>query len=220
MYPPFHKQITREAIGVFFGEQELREVLAGNTGQDHLHGQIGHPEFHFDDSEFARTYAYLDQLKSDVITRIQTGIDYPHARTKFGRFTHALQDFYAHSNYIQLWAESRDTTPQDWDGRIDCQDDSILHSPRLISGHFYSPWELITFLPVIGRLFISLFPRDSHAYLNIDSPRNSTWFPLAYQAAVDRTRFETRSLLELLTLSMPINLGHFLGKEISSFKGV
>lgn len=220
MYPQYHRQITREAIGVFFGEPEFREVLAGNTGQDHLQGQIGHPEYHFDDSEFARTCAYLGQVKLDVTNRIQAGTGYPDARIKFGRFTHALQDFYAHSNYIRLWAESQEITPRDWDGNIDYKDESILHSPQLISGHFYSPLEMVTFIPVIGKLFAPLFPRDSHAKLNIDSPGNSPWFPLAYQAAMERTRFETCSLLEPFISSTPGNLCHFLGKEISSFKGV
>ncbi len=75
----------------------------------------------------------------------------------------------------------------------------ILSGVRLISGKFYSPWEMITFLPRIGRKLALLFPPDSHARLNKDSPDRSILFPHVYQAAVYRTVFEYNEIAGQLT---------------------
>jgi len=220
MYPLYHREITREAVGHWFGPKEFSRVLSGNTGQDHLSGQIGHPEYHFDDSQFNRTYAYLTELQDNVAACIQAGKDFNTARVNYGRFTHAVQDFYAHTNYLQLWAEKYNVTPDHWNGQIDPLDESILNNPRLKSGHFYSPLELITFLPVLGKFFVPLFPADSHAVMNNDSPKNSRWFFIAYQAAMLRTRVESTRIFSPLLVSNPGNLFTFLGKTIPDFEGV
>jgi hypothetical protein len=189
-------------------------VISGNLKQDHLASQFGHPEFHFDDSEFERTHRYLSQLKTGIINNVSAGTSYQEARTDFGRFTHASQDFYAHSNYIRLWAQKHKITPETWNGEIDFMDGEIIHSKELISGHFNPPWEMITFLPFIGQMFIPLFPKDSHAYLNIDSPYKNDWFPLAFKAAEMRTRYEAEQLISALQGEKHLNLVFFLGKEL------
>lgn len=220
MLPEFHRQITHNALSPYFGEPELEEVIAGNLAQDHVSGQIGHPEFHFDDSEFERTYAYLAGLKGNVITGIRTGSGFETCRADLGRFMHASQDYYAHSNYVRLWAQKHQITPETWNGEIDFLDDGIINSHELISGHFYTPWEMITFIPYIGYLFIPLFPKDSHAALNIDAPKKNAWFPMACKAANLRTRYEAGQIFSLLYREHSQNLFKFLGKSINAFEGV
>lgn len=220
MFPRYHRQVTHAALNAFFGEVELEEVISANLAQDHISGQIGHPEFHFDDSEFLRTYAYLANLKSNILDGIGSGSKLADSRANFGRFTHAIQDFYAHSNYIRLWAQKHQVTPENWNGDIEFMDKAIINDSQLISGHFYSPWELITFIPFFGRCLIPLFPRDSHAVLNIDSPDKSDWFPLAFKAAELRTRYEAGNMFTQIYEDIPQNLFKFLGKSINPFKGV
>jgi hypothetical protein len=220
MLPEYHRQITINALSPYFGGTELEEVIEANLAQDNVSGQIGHPEFHFDDSEFARTYAYLASLKTNVIASIATGSSFHEARADIGRFTHASQDFYAHSNYIRLWARKNQVTPEKWNGEIDFMDQDIINSRELISGHFYTPWEMITFIPYIGHFFTLLFPKDSHAALNIDSPKKNAWFPLAFKAAELRTRYEIGQLLTQLYRDDQQNLFRFLGKSINPFRGV
>jgi hypothetical protein len=212
MYPYYHMRITSEAVSSRFGRAAFRQVLYGNIGQDGLAGQIGHPEYHFDDSQFARAYKYLGDLKGNIAKHIWWDHDIPAARHAYGQFTHALQDFYAHSNYISLYVQEHQIQLEQWDGQIDCLDQTILQSPDLISGHFYSPWEFVTFLPGIGKLFIPLFPRTSHAHMNIDSPAASRWFPLAYRAAVERTRVESDQLFAALSAVNAGRMRDFFGK--------
>jgi hypothetical protein len=220
MIPEYHKLLMQNAIGAYFGDRELSEVIAGNMGQDGIAGQNGHPEYHFDDSEFERSFAYLAGQRSKVIETVKSGTNYNDARAAFGRYTHGHQDYYAHSNYVRLWAQKHHVKPETWSGELDFKDEEILTSPKLISGHFYSPWEMITLIPTIGRFFIPLFPKGSHAYLNIDSPYKNAWFPLAYKAADLRTRYEVQQITIELYKDNPEHLYKFLGKIINPFNGV
>jgi hypothetical protein len=213
MYPYYHLKITSEAVSSLFARSAFRQVLYGNIGQDGLAGQIGHPEYHFDDSQFERTYAYLNGLKETITRCITQHKDISTARERYGQFTHALQDFYAHSNYITLYTMKYQIRLEDWDGTINCLVEDIIHSPDLISGHFYSPWEWVTFIPGIGDRFLPLFPRTSHAHMNIDSPGSSDWFPLAYRAAVERTRIESKHLFSSLQAVDPAAMLEFFGKH-------
>jgi hypothetical protein len=105
MIPEYHKLLMHDTCGAYFDDQELNEVINGNMGQDGIAGQNGHPEYHFDDSEFKRSFAYLAEQRSKVIENVKSGTNYREARAAYGRFTHGHQDFYAHSNYVRLWAK-------------------------------------------------------------------------------------------------------------------
>ncbi len=54
MFTQYHKSITWDAIGDYFTAEALGIILNSNIGQDNLAGQMGHPEFHFDDSAFTQ----------------------------------------------------------------------------------------------------------------------------------------------------------------------
>ncbi len=114
----------------------------------------------------------------------------------FGKLTHAAQDFYAHTTYIRLWSEL-DGNLKKMPVAEDILIPELLSDPSLISGRFYAPWEWITFLPWIGPKIGQLFPKDSHAYLNNDSPA-SRFFDQVYQAAVLRTVYEYNQFIQQL----------------------
>ncbi len=190
--------MTREALQEYFSESALRQIILANIKQDDLSGQVGHPEYHFDDSAFSAANTYIRQNREMTVNSVKSG-DYQDAWHSFGRLTHASQDFYSHSNYINLLAES-------WDGekRNEITPEEILlpeimQDARLVSGKFYSPWEMITFLPWAGKRLARLFPADSHARLNKDSPSCSPLFPIVYQAAVIRTIYEYNEVIKLLS---------------------
>jgi hypothetical protein len=114
--------------------------------------------------------------------------------------THTLQDFYAHSNYITLWLARFDYSPRsgaERDGQtppasseIDPIDLTLIHSPDLCSGKVYYPLEFLYFIRKTRAFSLRWLPRDSHAWMNLDSPEQSFKFDYAMQAAIKRTVIE------------------------------
>ncbi len=197
MLPQYHKKILLEALSGKFDSTALARIIRANLAQDLPAGQIGHPEFHCDDSQFQKTYDYIHSLRDQTLLVVKNGTNIKEAWTCFGRLTHAAQDIYAHSNYIRLWAQQqKDLKKLPESHEILLPD--LLDHPDLISGRFYAPWEWVSFTPWIGPIVGKLFPKDSHAYLNNDSPSNSEYFPQAYRAAVLRTVFEYNQIIDIL----------------------
>lgn len=206
MLPIYHRQITLQALQHRFSPSALQVVLRGNLGQDSWRGQIGHPEFHFDDSCFSGGQAYL-QLQRELIQEALAQGQAEPAWLAFGRLTHAAQDFYAHSNYVRLWA--RRFLPQALDPTADLEsqaadlppsaaieplDPELLKDPQLASGRIYYPWEILAYLPGLKKLALRLLPHDSHTWMNLDTPDRGPLFAYACTAAEKRTLLEWESI--------------------------
>jgi hypothetical protein len=188
MEPKYHADITREALQNLFGPAAMKKIVAANLYQDRLAGQIGHDEYHFDNNAFEQGYAYIEEQRALVVESLQ-GNDVPTAWAAFGRLTHTAQDFYAHSNYVDLWlARHNGTLPAP--PEIDPVDPALIDSPELCSGKVYLPLEVLSFVKPLKPLVLPLLPRDSHAWMNIDSPEQGPKFDFAFHAAVKRTRIE------------------------------
>jgi hypothetical protein len=115
----------------------------------------------------------------------------------FGQMLHAAQDFYAHSNYVDLCCQlAPDAAPE----QIDPLLADVLNDVRLHSGRLYYPWEVLSFLPLLRPLILPLLPHDSHAWMNKDDP-SRPGFDFAYAAAVKRTSFEFQKIAQHLSHS-------------------
>jgi hypothetical protein len=182
-----HAQIMREALGGLFGPAALDALIAANIGLDDLRGQFGHDEYHFDNNAFEQGYAFLAEQRRLTLEALHRG-DIPSALAAFGRLTHTAQDFYAHSNYVDLWlAHQSQAVPADG---IDPADPRLLADPGLHSGKLYYPQEALYFFRPLRGFALSILPRDSHAHMNLDSAERGPRFEYAYQAAVKRTVIE------------------------------
>jgi len=202
MIPFYHRVLTAQALQEYFSPAALETVIAANLGQDHwLTGQIGHDEYHFDRSAFAEGLAYLESNRALIRPNLEAG-DAGSARRALGRLTHAAQDLYAHSNYVPLWLGR--FPPGDWPPpeSIDPLDEALLESPDLCSGKLYFPLELLSFVPGLSWFVLPLLPRDSHAWMNLDSPGRGPMFEYACAAAIKRTRYE----FERSTAGLPAEL--------------
>jgi hypothetical protein len=115
----------------------------------------------------------------------------------FGRFLHAVQDFYAHSNYVTLWLDQFERQALPPPPEIEAMDPSIINSPNLRSGKIYLPVEALYIFNSL-RLFVkSILPYDSHAWMNLDSPEQGGFkFDYAMQAAIKRTVIEFNKTTE------------------------
>jgi hypothetical protein len=188
-----HTEMTREALSPEFSPAALEQVIAANLGQDALRYQIGHDHFHFDNNAFEAGYGYIQTCRQNAIAAIQAG-NIPLARVEFGRLTHTVQDFYAHTNYVALWRSLHPSTAPE---RIDPLLDSCLTDPTLHSGRLYYPLEILYFIPPLREWALERLPADSHAHMNKDD-QTRTNFAYARMAAIYRTRLEWQTLAEAL----------------------
>lgn len=203
MLERFHVDILHVALDDVFSPRAVQKIIEANLYQDRLRGQIGHDEYHFDNNAFEQSYAYIEEQRALTISSMMNN-DVPAAWAAFGRLTHTAQDFYAHSNYVEMWLsrqpEGASLAPSD----IDAMDPALLYNPALRSGKVYF-LEILTMVVPLKRFVMPLLPRDSHAWLNIDSPERGPSFKYVFQAAVKRTKIEfewtsgklPRSLIEV-----------------------
>ena len=195
----YHEKILTHTLQARFSPRALEIIIAANLKQDSLSGLIGHAEYHFDNSAFAEGQAYIEKQRNIIFDCLHTGKPVEEAWRALGRLTHAVQDFYAHSNYVQLWAASL----QPDDGRATMSDiapleEDILNDERLRSGNVY--WlEVISFIPALRPFARRWLPKDSHAAMNLDTPLSGPLFPAAMAAARKRTLHEVDIILSEMT---------------------
>ncbi len=189
MLTEYHIEIMFEALGDHLGARAVGEMTNANIHQDRFAGQFGHDEFHFDNNAFEKTYRYIEQQRALTIESLQKK-DAKSAWAAFGRMTHTVQDFYAHSNYVTLWLNRFDGQTPPPPSEIDPLHPDLIHSPDLRSGKTYPPLEYLYFVKSLRRYVLPLIPRDSHAWMNLDSPEQGFKFEYAMQAAIKRTRIE------------------------------
>ena len=193
----FHIEMIHLTLDDVFSPRALKKIIEANLYQDRLLGLIGHDEYHFDNSAFDKSHAYIEEQRALTVSSL-IAKDVSSAWSAFGRLTHTAQDFYAHSNYISLWrSHQKDgTTPEE----VESMDLNLIDSPELRSGKVYM-LEALTFIPPLKRLVMSLLPRDAHGWMNLDAPERGPDFPYAFYAAVKRTKIE----FEKTTKDLPEN---------------
>lgn len=204
----YHNEITRLALENQFSEQALKTIIEANIKQDRICYQIGHDHIHFDGSAFESGFLYLDEQEKFLLQQLQNDKS-SHAWKALGRITHSWQDFFSHSNYVQLWAENhQDLLAED----IVVDDPDILNHPDLTSGKSYVAIELLIMIPGLKALINPFIPKDSHAYMNLDSPSSGQFFNFAYWAALKATRVAYEKISQKI-----IHVDHS-GKMLDQFK--
>jgi hypothetical protein len=188
-----HILITNQALGPSFSPAALQVIVDASLNQDTWRGQIGHPEYHFDDSAFEQGMRYIDRQNA-LISAALGGSPTPDqvrgAREAFGRLVHAAQDFYSHSNYVDLWLAQNGGAQKCRLEDIEPLEPAILQHPGLRSGRG-TLLEVLTFaLPFLKPAVMPLLGPDTHARMNLDHPGRGPLFPFAFEAARKRTIVE------------------------------
>lgn len=201
MLKPYHIEMTRLALGEHFSSNALEKITDANLYQDRFLAQIGHDEYHFDGSAFEKSYGYVEEQRALTISSLMAN-DVLSAWSAFGRLTHAVQDFYSHSNYVDLWLACQPEGAVPTPSEIDPVDPDLINIPALRSGTIYLPLEALYHFHSLRPLLLRILPRDSHAWMNLDSPRQGPNFEYAFQAGVKRTKIE----FEKTTKDLPEDL--------------
>jgi len=105
----YHIQITETALKGQFSSKALKLILEANIGQDNLIFQVGHDHYHYDNNSFQQADAYVEKLRKDCLDQIRQS-KFIKAWCSFGKLTHTIQDFYAHSNYIEIMLQESSAT--------------------------------------------------------------------------------------------------------------
>ncbi len=200
MIETVHIDMTREALGSRMSPRAIEIVIAANLKQDSLRGQFGHDEYHFDNNAFEKSYAYVTEQRGYVLASLMSpGV--LSAWIAFGKLTHAVQDFYSHTNYISMWIDQHNGTPPP-PPEIDPVRKDIIESPDMYSAKIYLPWDALYFVPFMRKLSIKFLPKDSHGRMNLDSPKQGPLFEYARAAAIKRTVHEFEILEKMLPPEM------------------
>jgi hypothetical protein len=189
MLTQYHIEIMLNALGDRFSPRAMSAIIHANVNQDRLSGQFGHDEFHFDNNAFEKAYAYIEEQRALAISSLHKN-DALSAWSAFGRLTHTLQDFYAHSNYITLWLARFDGHALPASSEVDPVDLTLIQHPDLRSGKVYLPFEILYFMRSTKEFSLRFLPKDSHAWMNLDTPEQGFKFDYAMQAAIKRTVIE------------------------------
>lgn len=192
--------MTHEALENLFSPRALEIIIRANLNQDSVAGLFGHDRYHFDNSAFDESYRYINEQRGLVLASLMIPGLTP-AWSAFGRLTHAVQDFYSHTNYVSLWFAQYNGSPPAA-SVIDPLQKNLIESPRLFSGRVYLPLDALYFVPGLRRLSLACLPRDSHAWVNLDSPVQGPHFAYARAAAIKRTRHEFELVQQLLPPEM------------------
>jgi hypothetical protein len=113
---PVHRDVTKETLAAItaqvngqpkkFSKRALEQVADANEDVDRIvtgSAAFFHPERHFTNESFAASSNRLKSLKSQIVTKVTADPpDGDEARALLGQALHTLQDFYAHSNWIEL----------------------------------------------------------------------------------------------------------------------
>ena len=118
-----HENTTRHVLGPYFDSDALEEVVAANLGQDSLLSIFGNAPFrHFCDRAIEKSVDYVESEHALIVNLAgQPGTE-REQRTALGRLLHAVQDFYAHSNYVDLWLDAIPDAPR---RRVGCGESSL-----------------------------------------------------------------------------------------------
>ena len=189
MLQKIHAEITRQALKDRFSNRALEKIIEANLYQDRLGGQVGHEEYHFDNNAFDKSYAYIEEQRALVAASLRSS-EIPSAWAAFGRLTHTAQDFYAHSNYIDLWLSCQPDGALPTPSEVAPLDPDLIDTRALRSGRIFLPLEALSLVKILRPLVMPLLPRDSHAWMNLDSPKQGPNFIFAHSAAIKRTRIE------------------------------
>ena len=94
-YPTLHGDITDESLG-FLQSDVLDKISSANVDVDEIENGR---EFHFKSCDFQGNTENINSLYDKLVTNIQNNNDGPET---FGKLLHPVQDFYAHSNWVEL----------------------------------------------------------------------------------------------------------------------
>ncbi|XP_069799856.1 von Willebrand factor A domain-containing protein 7 isoform X2 [Dendropsophus ebraccatus] len=104
------KTLTADAIlGAYYGNEvslrpfraAMRQIVGANANMDFLNGTRNDPIRHFDSERVRQGNSLLLRAREDLLWNMRAK-EYEGAREILGQILHSLQDFYSHTNWVEL----------------------------------------------------------------------------------------------------------------------
>ncbi|MEM7348787.1 MAG: hypothetical protein AAF485_31545, partial [Chloroflexota bacterium] len=129
--------------------------------KDDIISNVFVPKHHFLDNKIEEALDYIEQKRCLVVTTIAEENNTSRAWRAFGRLLHTSQDFYAHSNYVRLWAHRYQSLPHP--NEISPLDEELLSDAALHTVRTYKFFGNIGDIPILGPRLFPYLPNDIHA---------------------------------------------------------
>ncbi|XP_068106479.1 von Willebrand factor A domain-containing protein 7 isoform X2 [Hyperolius riggenbachi] len=104
------KTLTPDSIlEAYYGDEvslrqyraSLRQIVSANANMDFLNGARNDPIRHFDSERVRQGNGLLLRAREELLRNVKAK-EYEGAREILGQILHALQDFYSHTNWVEL----------------------------------------------------------------------------------------------------------------------
>jgi len=190
MNAEYHIQVTTESVGAHFTSAALEDIIRANLATDEGLNQLRFAR-HFDNDLFTQGWAFVESEQRRLRMLARAGGETLEMRVAFGQLCHTVQDFYSHSNYVELWLEKNGGRATISTEDIVSNEADVLGHPRLRSGHFKLwrdlPFHFKSTRGFMRRLWV---PNDSHEAMHLDHPGRGPLFPYSLVAARKHTAYE------------------------------
>jgi hypothetical protein len=215
----YHFQICKQALSNAIAPAVIQTISWANVFQDIGPGFF-QPRFHFDGGQISAALQYIENQRELAVSAVLKHNNPLAARRAFGRLLHCRQDFYAHTNYVHLWAEQHPQLQQAKPEQL-----PLCHNPLQQSGLITCRTNLPIFLlyrmPWVGDWLRSWYlPADEHEAINLDHPKRGYLYTFAHSAAVRHTVWEWEQVCVRLQVAGEDAVRVFTGqKDISGKLG-
>lgn len=197
MLSRYHIEITKRSLGAFFTFSSLRDITHANVAQDSIASLFGvEARRHVCDCTVGESLAYIAEEHALIVELSQQPGTESKQRAALGRLLHTAQDFYAHTNYVAIWAatQGQDVLQKGLDALgvdglgTNAIDPTLFSHPALQIAEWVSWREPLYYIPGLGALLRRFWlPTSSHEAINLDSPKQGVYFYLAMAIARQRT---------------------------------
>jgi hypothetical protein len=94
---------TVEGETLRFSKRAIEQIATANKDTDSCLSCLGDSSRHFDNEDFLSSTTRLRTLKETIISKITAASpDGASARQDLGAALHAVQDFYSHTNWVEM----------------------------------------------------------------------------------------------------------------------
>jgi len=157
-HTPVHEEITTESLS-FLKSDVLKRIVAANRGRDDWWLPWRKADkWHFNDCDFAGSSKNIREGYRSILDKVEPRNGASHyncAAHVYGELLHTLQDFYAHSNWVELLQPGGGLCAVNSDTQPELLDDGYGNWPLL------QPWSNVRGVVVVqGELDETPFAND------------------------------------------------------------